>query len=66
MALRVTFVAAARSSPLLAERFQDDRPLDEAGWDEVRRVARELLPPAAADLRYCSPTPRSRATGDAL
>ncbi|MFK4147864.1 histidine phosphatase family protein [Streptomyces sp. NPDC004065] len=66
MALRVTFVAAARSSPLLAERFQDDRPLDQAGWDEVRRVAHELLPLAAADLRYCSPTPRSRATGDAL
>ncbi|MEU6308939.1 histidine phosphatase family protein, partial [Streptomyces chartreusis] len=28
MSLRVTFVAAARSSSLLAERFQDDRPLD--------------------------------------
>lgn len=66
MPLRVTFVAAARSSPLLAERFQDDRPLDQAGWDEVLRVAGELRPLAAADLRYCSPTPRSRATGDAL
>ncbi|MEV6176579.1 histidine phosphatase family protein [Streptomyces sp. NPDC052016] len=66
MALRVTFVAAARSSPLLAERFDDDRPMDQAGWDEVLRVAGELLPLAAADLRYCSPTPRSRATGDAL
>ncbi|MFF4313576.1 histidine phosphatase family protein [Streptomyces sp. 900105755] len=66
MPLRVTFVAAARSSPLLAERFQDDRPLDQAGWDEVQRVAGELLPLAAAELRYCSPTPRSRATGDAL
>ncbi|MEV5313776.1 MULTISPECIES: histidine phosphatase family protein [unclassified Streptomyces] len=66
MALRVTFVAAARSSPLLAERFEDDRPLDQAGWDEVERVAPELLPLAAAELRYCSPTPRSRATGDAL
>ncbi len=60
MPLRVTFVAAARSSPLLAERFQDDRPLDQAGWDEVQRLAGDLL------LRYCSPTPRSRATGDAL
>ncbi|TXS45872.1 histidine phosphatase family protein [Streptomyces sp. uw30] len=66
MPLRVTFVAAARSSPLLAERFQDDRPLDQAGWEEVQQVARELLPLAAAELRYCSPTPRSRATGDAL
>jgi broad specificity phosphatase PhoE len=66
MHLRVTFVAAARSSPLLAERFEDDRPLDQAGWDEVQRVAHHLLPLAAAELRYCSPTPRSRATGDAL
>jgi len=66
MQLRVTFVAAARSSPLLAERFEDDRPLDQAGWDEVQRVAHDLIPLAAAELRYCSPTPRSRATGDAL
>ncbi|MGW1612580.1 histidine phosphatase family protein [Streptomyces sp. NPDC002285] len=66
MSLRVTFVAAARSSPLLAERFQDDRPLDQAGWDEVQLAARDLLPLAAAELRYCSPTPRSRVTGDAL
>ncbi|WP_406255700.1 histidine phosphatase family protein [Streptomyces chartreusis] len=66
MSLRVTFVAAARSSSLLAERFQDDRPLDQAGWDEVQTVAYGLLPLAAAELRYCSPTPRSRATGDAL
>ncbi|MFQ6143351.1 histidine phosphatase family protein [Streptomyces sp. SID10815] len=66
MASRVTFVAAARNSPLLAERFDDERPLDQGGWDEVRRVVPELLPLAAADLRYCSPTPRCRATGDAL
>ncbi|GAA3241196.1 histidine phosphatase family protein [Streptomyces sp. XM83C] len=66
MSLRVTFVAAARSSPLLAERFEDDRPLDQAGWDAVQRVAGDLVSLAAADLRYCSPTPRSRATGDAL
>jgi broad specificity phosphatase PhoE len=66
MQLRVTFVAAARSSPLLAERFEDDRPLDQAGWDEIQRVAHDLIPLAAAELRYCSPTPRSRATGDAL
>ncbi|MFF5026566.1 histidine phosphatase family protein [Streptomyces collinus] len=66
MPFRVTFVAAARSSPLLAERFEDDRPLDQAGWDEVQRAAGDLLPLAASELRYCSPTPRSRATGDAL
>ncbi|MGV9250344.1 histidine phosphatase family protein [Streptomyces sp. NPDC003697] len=66
MALRVMFVAAARSSPALAERFQDDRPLDQAGWQAVERAAPGLLPLAAAELRYCSPTPRSRATGDAL
>ncbi|WP_330456780.1 histidine phosphatase family protein [Streptomyces sp. NBC_00820] len=66
MPLRVTFVAAARGSSLLAERFEDDRPLDQAGWDEVQYVAGYLLPLAAAELRYCSPTPRSRATGDAL
>ncbi|MEV0637279.1 histidine phosphatase family protein [Streptomyces sp. NPDC050619] len=66
MQLRVTFVAAARSAPLLAERFEDDRPLDQAGWDEVQRVAQDLIPLAAAELRYCSPAPRSRATGDAL
>ncbi|MFJ8200506.1 histidine phosphatase family protein [Streptomyces sp. NPDC096152] len=66
MALRVTFVATSRSTPLLAERFEDDRPLDQAGWDEVLRVAPGLLPLAAAELRYCSPSLRSRATGDAL
>ncbi|MGW0913590.1 histidine phosphatase family protein [Streptomyces sp. NPDC002784] len=66
MSLRVTFVAAARSSSLLAERFEDDRPLDQAGWDEVQRFAHGLVPLSAAELRYCSPTPRSRATGDAL
>ncbi|WP_081237351.1 histidine phosphatase family protein [Streptomyces viridosporus] len=66
MALRVTFVAAAGSSSVLAERFEDDRPLDRAGWDEVQRAAPDLLPLAAADLRYCSPAPRSRATGEGL
>ncbi|MFG2308216.1 histidine phosphatase family protein [Streptomyces sp. NPDC048566] len=63
---RVTFVAAARCSSLPAERFEDDRPLDQAGWEEVLRAANDLLPLAAAELRYCSPAPRSRATGDAL
>ena len=66
MPFRVTFVAAARSCRLLAERFEDDRPLDRAGWDAVQRVAHDLVPLAAAELRYCSPTPRSRATGEAL
>ncbi|TLS45576.1 histidine phosphatase family protein [Streptomyces montanus] len=66
MHVRVTLLAAARSSPLLAERFDDDRPLDQAGWNEVRRAAHALVQLAAAELRYCSPTPRSRATGDAL
>jgi broad specificity phosphatase PhoE len=50
----------------LDERFQDDRPLDRAGWSEVQLAAPALVPLAAADLRYCSPTPRSRNTGDAL
>jgi broad specificity phosphatase PhoE len=66
MPLRVTFVAAARGASPPGERFEDDRPLDQAGWDEVQHVAGDLLPLAAAELRYCSPTPRSRATGDAL
>jgi broad specificity phosphatase PhoE len=66
MPARVTFVAAARSSSLLAERFDDDRPLDDAGWYEAQRAAHFLAPLAAAELRYCSPTQRSRVTGDVL
>lgn len=66
MTLRVSLVAAARGSTRLAERFDDDRPLDQAGRHEVRLVAHTLVPLGAAELRYCSPTPRSRATGDAL
>lgn len=66
MHVRVTLITAARSSPLLAERFDDDRPLDQAGWHEVQLAAHALVPLGAAELRYCSPTPRSRATGDAL
>lgn len=66
MSVRVSLVAAARSSSLLGERFEDDRPLDEAGWHEVRFAAPALIALGAAELRYCSPTPRSRATGDAL
>ncbi|MFD5702905.1 histidine phosphatase family protein [Streptomyces lasiicapitis] len=66
MHVRVTLISAARGTSLLTERFDDDRPLDEAGWHEVRRAAPTLLPLGVAELRYCSPTPRSRATGDAL
>ncbi|MCX4968295.1 histidine phosphatase family protein [Streptomyces sp. NBC_00654] len=66
MSVRFCLVAAARSSSLLAERFDDDRPLDHAGWHEIQLVAHTLVPLGGAELRYCSPTPRSRATGDAL
>ncbi|WP_405896915.1 histidine phosphatase family protein [Streptomyces sp. NBC_00727] len=66
MTVRVSLVAAARGSSLLAERFDDDRPLDEAGWHAARFVAPALMSLGAAELRYCSPTPRSRATGEAL
>lgn len=66
MSVRVTLLAAARGSALLGERFDDDRPLDEAGWHAVRSAAPALAPLGSAELRYCSPTPRSRATGEAL
>lgn len=66
MHVRVSLIAAARSGSLLAERFEDDRPLDRAGWHEVQLAAPALLPLGVAELRYCSPTPRSRATGDGL
>jgi len=66
MSVRVTLLAAARGSALLGERFDDDRPLDEAGWYAVQFAAPALAPLGSAELRYCSPTPRSRATGEAL
>ncbi|MEV4974330.1 histidine phosphatase family protein [Streptomyces scopuliridis] len=66
MSVRVTLVTAARGSDLYDERFDDDRPVDRAGWHEMQRVAHALVPLSAADLRYCSPTLRSRTTGDAL
>lgn len=66
MSVRVTLVAAARSSDLHDERFGDDRPLDRVGWSRTQLAAHALVQLAAADLRYCSPTPRSRSTGDAL
>ncbi|MFG2751621.1 histidine phosphatase family protein [Streptomyces xanthophaeus] len=66
MHVRVSLVAAARSCSLLAERFDDDRPLDGTGLRALEAAARSLVPLGAAGLRYCSPTPRSRATGEAL
>ncbi|MFB6617115.1 histidine phosphatase family protein [Streptomyces sp. NPDC085524] len=66
MHVRVSLVAAARGSSLLAERFDDDRPLDGQGWNAVASAAPGLARLGAAELRYCSPTPRSRATGQAL
>ncbi|MFE2141318.1 histidine phosphatase family protein [Streptomyces sp. NPDC059456] len=66
MNVRVSLVAAARGSSLLAERFDDDRPLDGAGWRAVESAAHGLVPLGAAELRYCSPSPRCRATGQAL
>ncbi|WP_405568497.1 histidine phosphatase family protein [Streptomyces sp. NBC_01167] len=66
MSVRITLVAAARSTALLAERFDDDRPLDQAGWHEVQLAAHALMQLNASELRYCSPTVRSRATAQAL
>jgi broad specificity phosphatase PhoE len=66
MDTRVTLVTAARSSSRLDERFDDDRPLDQTGWHQIQLVAHTLVPRGAAELRYCSPTARSRATGEAL
>ncbi|MDT0345629.1 histidine phosphatase family protein [Streptomyces litchfieldiae] len=62
----VTLIAAARGSTVFDTRFGDDRPLDTAGWQAVERAVPTLLPLAAAELRYCSPSPCSRQTGDAL
>ncbi|MFJ4921604.1 histidine phosphatase family protein [Streptomyces sp. NPDC088725] len=66
MSVRVTLVAAARNSEPYDVRFGDDRPLDRAGWHETQLASHSLVPLAAAELRYCSPTLRSHATGDAL
>ncbi|WP_059008498.1 histidine phosphatase family protein [Streptomyces specialis] len=62
----VTLIAAARGTPVPDARFGDDRPLDLADWQALERVIPALLPLAAAELRYCSPTLASRQTGDAL
>lgn len=66
MSVRLKLLAAARSSSLLETRFDDDRPLDAAGWHEVERAAPMLCRLAAAELRYCSPSARCRETGEAL
>lgn len=66
MRCRLTLLAAARSSPLLDTRFDDDRPLDLAGWQALQQYAPELTGLAAAGLRYRSPSERCRETGYAL
>ncbi|GAA4665328.1 histidine phosphatase family protein [Streptomyces chumphonensis] len=66
MRARLTLLAAARSAPLLDARFDDDRPLDDAGWRELHRRVSALAPLAAAELRYCSPSTGCRETGRAL
>lgn len=66
MHIRVTLLAAARSSSVLDVRFDEDRPLDSAGWLEVRRMAPEFARLGGAQLRYCSPTVRCRETSKAL
>lgn len=66
MHLRITLLAAARSSSLLDVRFEDDRPLDATGWREAERAVPAYGYLAGAELRYCSPTLRCRETGEAL
>jgi broad specificity phosphatase PhoE len=66
MSVRLKLLAAARSSSLLETRFEDDRPLDAAGWHEAERAAPDLCRLAAAELRYRSPSARCRETGDVL
>ncbi|WP_419993529.1 histidine phosphatase family protein [Streptomyces boninensis] len=66
MNVRLTLLAAARSSSLLDVRFEDDRPLDAAGWSEAERAIPALAHLASAEMRYCSPTQRSRETGRVL
>lgn len=66
MNVRLTLLAAARNSSRLAERFDDDRPLDAAGWVDAERAVPVLSHLAGAELRYCSPTQRSRETGRVL
>lgn len=66
MTFRLALIAAARCCSRLAERFGDDRPLDSVGRLDVERAAPALVPLAKAELRYCSPSARSRETGRLL
>lgn len=75
MRLGVTLVTAARGSSPLTERFDDDRPLDQAGGYDVQLAAPALIPLGAAEPnratarrpRAAAPlAPRSRATDPAL
>lgn len=66
MALRLTLLAAGRSSSVLDVRFGDSRSLDAAGWQEVQRAGPALSRLAAAELRYCSPSVRCRETAYSL
>lgn len=66
MRCRLTLLAPARSSALLDARFDDDRPLDPAGWRALQQRAPVLSGLAAAGLRYRSPSERCRETGYAL
>jgi broad specificity phosphatase PhoE len=66
MDVRLTLLATARSSSPREVRFGDERSLDATGWRETERAAPALVHLAAADLRYCSPSPRCRETGRAL
>ncbi|WP_129838531.1 histidine phosphatase family protein [Streptomyces sp. RFCAC02] len=62
----VTLIAAARTSSVLDARFDDDRPLDIDAWRGLERAIPALLPLTTAELRYCSPSPAARQTGEAL
>ncbi|MET7640474.1 histidine phosphatase family protein [Streptomyces sp. NPDC005438] len=66
MQMRLTLLATARSSDVHDTRFQDDRSLDTTGWKDVQQASGPLNPLTAAELRYCSPSPRARETGEAL
>ncbi|MEU3193300.1 histidine phosphatase family protein [Streptomyces sp. NPDC006992] len=66
MHVRMTLLAAGRSSSVANVRFDDERSLDAAGWEEVVRRAPGLSHLAAAELRYCSPSARCRETGAVL
>ena len=56
MTVRLTLVAAARSSPCSRSASTTTGRWTTAGWHEVERAAHALVPLAAAELRYCSPT----------